>query len=113
MPDFRGVYPKGAGTTNRVAGKDANGNYYAGVLGTYTTDKTQGHWHNSVNHATSQVQSGTSYVLYGIRVKTSSQTENSTQWGSGSPTSDGTNGTPRTGLTTEPQSLGITFMIKY
>jgi microcystin-dependent protein len=26
VPDMRGVYPKGAGTTNRTLGKDANGN---------------------------------------------------------------------------------------
>jgi hypothetical protein len=31
----------------------------------------------------------------------------------GLPTDDGVNGIPRTGHTTEPQSLGVNFIIKY
>jgi microcystin-dependent protein len=46
VPDFRGVYPKGAGTTNRAAGKDAGNNYYAATLGTYYLDKAHGHMHS-------------------------------------------------------------------
>jgi hypothetical protein len=44
-PDFRGVSPIGAGTTDRVAGKDSDGNYYAATLGTYYTDTLQYHAH--------------------------------------------------------------------
>ncbi len=99
LPDFRGVFPKGAGTTNRTAGKDASGNFYAGVLGTYSQDKMQGHKHNAtyLNNTLGAISGGNVYS--GVI--------------SGSPITDGTNGTPRTGHTTEPQSLGVNFIIKY
>jgi len=45
LPDFRGVFPKGAGTTSRTLGKDAQTNFYSAALGTYYLDKLQGHWH--------------------------------------------------------------------
>jgi microcystin-dependent protein len=106
VPDFRGVYPKGAGTTNRDLGKDANGNFYAATIGTYCNDSFQGHYHR-IYYRCFAAGSGTQY-------KTIRGTED------GSLTSqvrealdDGTNGGPRTGLTTEPQNLGITFIIKY
>jgi len=100
VPDMRGVYAKGAGTTDRAAGKDANGNYYAETLGTYVTDKMQGHLHSFLKSA-SAPGGGGSWVVGG-------GTTDYTQ----TPTTDGTNGTPRTGLTTEPQHLGLTYIIK-
>jgi microcystin-dependent protein len=102
LPDFRGVFPKGAGTTGRTAGKDANGNYYAGTLGAYLQDKMQGHKHGfaAVTSATGSLQGSGAGINYVGTLTTAT------------PTSDGSNGTPRTGLTTEPQSLGISFIIK-
>ena len=105
VPDFRGVFPKGAGTTSRTLGKDASGNFYAGTLGTYSTDQFQGHIHTQPADSNG---SGGSVV----------HCDNSTNLGrnnlsGNAPASDGTNGTPRTGHTTEPQSLGINFIIKY
>lgn len=99
LPDFRGVFPKGAGTTNRTLGKDANGNFYSGTLGTYSQDQMQGHIHsdNAIKIGTA-IGSGSTY---GGGNNTSS------------PITDGINGTPRTGMTTEPQSLAINFIIKY
>ena len=44
-PDFRGLIPVGAGTTNRAAGVDAEGNFYTSTLGTYYTDIQQAHFH--------------------------------------------------------------------
>lgn len=105
LPDFRGVFPKGAGTTNRVAGKDANGNYYVGTLGQYLQDKMQGHWHDLYYQ---NAGTGTSYLT-----ATSPGGLNISNGGVRNPATDGTNGTPRTGGTTEPQSLGINFIIKY
>lgn len=110
LPDFRGVFPKGAGTTNRTLGKDANGNYYSGTLGTYLQDKIQGHihqlkWDAHGGSSNDCVWTNTSRgandgdAFYGNPIN--------------SPQSDGVNGTPRTGMTTEPQSLGINFIIKY
>jgi hypothetical protein len=45
IPDFRGLLPIGAGTTNRAAGVDAEGNFYTSTLGTYYTDIQQAHFH--------------------------------------------------------------------
>ena len=110
LPDFRGVFPKGAGTTSRTLGKDSSGNFYAGVLGTYSTDKMQGHWHNLDNpiyqraiYTTTAAGNGLTTVAAGSTLYSDNVT---------GPTDDGTNGTPRTGHTTEPQSLGINFIIK-
>ena len=106
VPDMRGVFPKGAGATNRAAGKDVNGNYYSGTLGTYSTDMLQGHWH----------------FIYSYNYTKIDPAGASSPWVSGAnsfsncvqnPVTDGTNGTPRTGLTTEPQSLGLSYIIKY
>lgn len=103
LPDLRGVFPKGAGTTDRTAGKDSVGNYYAGTLGEYKTDKMQGHCHT--------YDKPTAYTGYANLtaggVILSFPTGNTT-----SPVNDG-NGAPRTGLTTEPQSVGVNFIIKY
>lgn len=111
LPDFRGVYPKGAGTTNRAAGKDASGNFYAATLGTYTTDKMQGHYH------TIKDMEGGGGSLRNYTVSGSPQTNTgagiAVDLGVLEPITDGTNDTPRTGHTTEPQNLGITFIIKY
>lgn len=113
IPDMRGIFPKGAGTTSRAAGKDAKDAYYASTLGTYYTDKMQGHHHlvghdpaaNPDNFATVTAGAGwfgasgeaapNGYVL---RAKSAA--------------TDGTNGTPRVGGSTEPQSAGINYIIK-
>ena len=109
VPDMRGVFPKGAGATNRAAGKDANGNYYAGALGAYVTDKMQGHKHSTAADWIAWGGFGSQYGGTGVYVS------NKASFGDilvDSPTTDNTNGTPRTGLTTEPQSLGLTYIIK-
>lgn len=105
LPDTRGIFIKGAGTTSRTAGKDSSGNFYAGTLGTYSTDMMQGHKHSSA----STLLSGNGLGSYGA----SSSNWQLTDAGIGSPTTDGTNGTPRTGHTTEPQSIGLTGCIYY
>lgn len=113
VPDYRGIFPKGAGTTDRAAGKDASGNFYAGTIGTYSTDVMQGHYHNVLHYGTEQSSlpttntggAGNSNVLHGSGASDGQQIEVK------APRSDGTNGTPRTGHTTEPQSLGINFII--
>jgi microcystin-dependent protein len=106
LPDMRGVFPKGAGTTNRVAGKDSSGNYYAATLGEYATDKMQGHKHAKNSTFTPGAPGS---MIHSI----TDGTNNNASENVGVPVDDGTNGTPRTGHTTEPQSLGLTFIIKY
>jgi microcystin-dependent protein len=106
VPDMRGVYPKGAGTTSRAAGKDAKGNFYAGTLGVYSQDRLQGHTHlQAVDGGGAAIQ-GYNIASYSNSIPVNLNT-------GGGPVDDGTNGTPRTGLTTEPQSLGLNFIIKY
>ena len=100
LPDFRGVFPKGAGTTGRAAGVDASGTAYAGTNGTYSQDKMQGHIHQfTIQSALAGQANPGSGAGGGATIST------------GGPVTDGTNGTPRTGHTTEPQSLGINFII--
>jgi microcystin-dependent protein len=110
LPDMRGVYPKGAGTTSRTLGKDANGNYYAGILGAYLQDKMQGHKHNETG--IDYVSSGSHY--YNDRSNPSaSASAAACETDTDVPKTDGTNGTPRTDMTTEPQNVSVTFMVKY
>jgi microcystin-dependent protein len=114
LPDMRGIFPKGAGTTNRAAGKDANGNYYSAILGAYNQDRMQGHWHSwypddtaaSTPPPSTYAPDGSSFV----RAAGSGVADRAMKVGY--PKSDGSNGTPRTGPATEPQNLGLNFIIK-
>lgn len=102
LPDFRGVFPKGAGNTTRAAGVDASGNAYSGTLGTYLQDKMQGHRHPYNDNT---YNGNTPGGANSATLPSATTTDN--------PVTDGVNGTPRTGHTTEPQSLGINFIIKH
>ncbi len=107
IPDFRGVFPKGAGTTNRAAGKDASGNFYTDTLGLYSQDQMQGHRHSPSTPIWVDNPNQNRYQSTGdVGIAQNVQAV-------GPPSTDGTNGTPRTGHTTEPQSLGVNFIIKY
>ena len=108
LPDFRGVFPKGHGTTDRVAGVDASGTPYEGTLGTYLQDKMQGHRHDPLDTGQEFLETGPgdrNYAGAGASFNDDITT--------GDPVIDTVNGTPRTGHTTEPQSLGIKFIIKF
>ena len=113
IPDMRGIFPKGAGTTGRAAGKDANGNYYAGTLGAYLTDKLQGHWHNvGFNPSASPDWYGAVTTGEEVFGGTGNASSTARRLVAKTAIADGTNGTPRLGLTTEPQSAGINYIIK-
>lgn len=114
VPDMRGIYLKGAGTTNRTAGKDATGNFYAATLGTYSQDKMQGHRHVP-NEAGGAGDSILHFVSSGGNLAAPSAGTAILGYvnGTGVPGADTTNGTPRTGLTTEPQNLGVYYVITY
>ena len=109
VPDMRGVFPKGAGTTSRALGKDASGNFYAGTLGTYATDKMQGHYHTGMRLSQQASTFGSGY----LPSSGSGFVNEGTAAYVAEPYTDGTNNTPRTGHTTEPQSLGLTYIIRY
>jgi microcystin-dependent protein len=124
LPDLRGIFPKGAGSTNRANGQDASGNFYAGTLGAYSTDKMQGHkvfaatpeQETSAVAALTSVNSMKSSMLisgyYSAYILSGSVSAPTVGLSSG-PTSDGANGTPRVASTTEPQSLSLNYIIKY
>ena len=115
LPDFRGVFPKGAGITGRAAGRDASGNYYSTTLGTYSQDKMQGHYH-SLNKSDYFMPWGNSPFNYswgGSAGNWPFYTVDNSADPVSSPKSDGTHGAARTGYTTEPQNLGVNFIIKY
>ena len=103
LPDLRGIFPRGAGTSGKLT--DANGAAFAGVLGTYQNDKLQGHKHYTLHSGPTYTGSaGATTYYYGADPDSAP---------SGSPITDGANGTPRTGAETNPANLGVTFIIKY
>ena len=110
LPDLRGVFLRGAGTSGQLT--NANSVAFAGVLGTYQNDKMQGHMH------TGEVEiavDGVGTVL-GATADTGSRKTpgyEDTFETDATLTADGTNGTPRTGAETNPANLGVTFIIKY
>jgi hypothetical protein len=99
LPDKRGIFTKGAGTTTRPAGKSSRGDPYSATLGAYATDRLQGFkvgLYNLIAGATSGIP-----LAYAFGI------------GDGTPITDGINGNLRKGSTTEPQSIGMNYLIKY
>ncbi len=103
VPDMRGIFPRGAGVNGTLS--DANGAAFAGILGTYQNDKSQGHKHqlrtydNGLN----------STLLEGTNTGTGPIDFVPLQF----TVTDGVNGTPRVGTETNPANLGLTYIIKY
>ncbi|MFA5928339.1 MAG: phage tail protein [Candidatus Margulisiibacteriota bacterium] len=115
LPDFRGIFPKGAGTGSQTINSIS---YTAATLGTKGNDKLQAHKHSlattlggnpnvdyqvTYDGATSGVQRSylIAYPSGGVVFV-------------GSATVDGSNGTPRAiGPITEPANVGVTYIIKY
>lgn len=123
LPDFRGMFLRGAGTNGNKT--MANGsNYSGGNLANYSLDQYQGHFHsiNDPGHAHNvdntsvpnaaggrqwNLISGTPYTT------TNTSSVNVTNITVTSSINDGTNGTPRVGLETNPTSYSINYIIKY
>lgn len=107
VPDFRGVFLRGAGTHGSQA-MAAGGNYAGGALGTFTADAFQGHYHtissNTLVDSTGNVptDAGGTYSTGRSDVFALVTT----------PITDGTNGTPRTSTETRPGAYGINMIIK-
>jgi len=110
LPDFRGVFAKGAGTTTRAAGKDGYTNAYAAVLGTYYTDKFQTHRHAPLVQL-GYYEGGRTYNQWpgaGVGQVIGELTDSLIGDPKVAP-----NSTLRSGNLTEPQSLGVNYIIKY
>lgn len=99
VPNFQGVVPKGVGSqTINTRSKSMS------ALGALQEDQMQGHVHainGMVNLTTTDQVAGAGIVGTAYASQT------------GNPITDGTNGTPRTGATTQENCLGINFIIWY
>ena len=107
LPDFRGIFPRGAGTSGQLT--NANSTAFSGILGAYQNDKVQGHRHAQMNsYSPTNWYGGTNNtgILDGY-------TGSALKPFIGNPITDGTNGTPRTGAETNPANLAVNFIIKY
>jgi hypothetical protein len=96
LPDLEGVFIRGTGS------QTISGITYSGTLGTKQGDAMQGHRHPEIAPA------GFNLVGFGGGggpVTSSLIT--------GDPTTDGTNGTPRTGSETRPANIALLPCIKY
>ncbi len=112
IPDLRGVALKGAGTQGFSAWAAAK---YAGIIGEYFQDRFQGHWHERIYGPWYPSVGGSSAVVIA--------TKDSPQYGPGGiggsysgvkgAITDSTNETPRIGMTTEMQSAGVNYIIRY
>jgi len=96
VPDTRGIFLRGAGS------QTIGGITYSGTVGTKQGDQFQGHLHQvGVTGPQQLVNVGSTY---GVLVNATGNT--------GSPTTDGVNGTPRTGSETRPANIGVNYIIK-
>lgn len=116
VPNAQGVHLRSSGS--QVIG----GNTYSGTVGTTQGDQFQGHKHTDSGHSHTEgfagVNSNASFGVTtvgtagnlnaqsGVDVNNHPQTSPSVANISG-PTTDGTNGTPRTGAETRPANLGV------
>lgn len=98
LPDMRGVFARGAGS------QVISAITYTGTRGTTQGDIMQGHIHQF-----------TEYVVLGGggSPQASASLTNASTISTGSPVTDGVNGTPRTGAETRPANITLSYMIKY
>jgi len=122
LPDFRGIFPRGAGTTDRTLGKDAADNFYTATLGAYSQDKFQAWQLGATADSTgarnyfSRVGGRDFWHVGGAQSNYAVMDTITTVQGESNmlkAVSDGTNGTPRTGTETAPANLAVNFIIKF
>lgn len=111
IPDFRGIFPRGAGTSAKLS--RADGAAFAGTLGNYQNDKGHAHIHLTCENWTSNPRYGRTGIASGIGGSYTGA-GNYTYAGNVSiPYAYSIYGTPRIGGETNPANLGINFIIKY
>jgi len=108
LPDARGLVMVGAGahgTMTRANGAAYNG----GTVGASRNDQMQGHWHRQlISGAGSISLVSPSQSPCAVKNDLAQDDQNVT-----AATTDGTNGTPRTGDETRPAEIAVLVCIKY
>lgn len=104
LPDARGLVAVGAGAHGTMTRADASA-FNGGSVGATRNDQFQGHQH-PIDDDTAAYGNGTPYFSPGSRTTTQVTRK------SGNPTSDGINGTPRTGNETRPAEIAFLVCIK-
>ncbi|EQA45634.1 hypothetical protein LEP1GSC050_3078 [Leptospira broomii serovar Hurstbridge str. 5399] len=103
LPDRRGVFARGSGQHASRA-KAAGGNYDGGAIGQENQDLFQGH-----NHYT---ENGRNLPWNSLGPFYNTSGDGTANTRIGSPTTDGINGTPRTGNETAPASTAVQYIIR-
>lgn len=119
LPDTRGIFIRGAGTSGTLT--EANGGGFTGTLGAYQNDEMQGHYHSDGGHGHSTLSTDTSW---GVNPNVAAGSGAGGFSGSGSavtssngsnvqgPSNDGAYGNPRTGAETRPANVCANYIIK-
>ncbi len=120
VPNAKGVFLKGAGSQTISAIS------YSGTQGTTLGDEFQGHYHAKTESAHAHVEHSGSGVGIANQGMATADWNGSTDFTSGlstsstttnmaivAPTTDGSNGTPRTGSQTYPANITVLYCIWY
>lgn len=108
VPDYRGMFLRGTGTHGTLT-KAAGGNFSGPSLHSSELDQLQGHWHDQFMIGQT---AGTGSGSYAFDTTQLAPTTNSGRSAIRSPSTDSTNGTPRTGNETRPVNYGVNYIIK-
>lgn len=113
LPDMRGLFPRGAGAHGTMT-KAAGGAFDGGSVGAASNDSFQGHIHRITDSIDGfgTVASGSINNAGGNRGNILSNSPDGRVEARVMST-DGTNGTPRTGNETKPASMSLLYCIKY
>jgi len=100
VPNLSGLFIRGSGTQT-----SGGITYASGSLGSIQADEFQGHYHSASTNASHYQATGSSAGSGSNNLFSATVTVTS-------PTTDGTNGTPRTGTETRPVNLAMVYCIK-
>lgn len=110
LPDLRGAFLRGTGS--HASSTMANGSAFLGQnVGSFENDSFQSHLHEFNNYT--YHSNGANSELVGMTGQPPMANDGGSGSGVGSPKTDGTNGTPRTGDENRPFNAGVLYCIKY